>query len=501
MSRAFEVTACVVSLVTSAAAQGTTITGRVVDEAGLPIEGATILLHDEAATTADDGTFTITAAPGSLTVIASGFVARTLPAKGNVVVRLVRVSGEVIEISGRAPEESKPLAYTMSAKDVASTPGAMNDALRAITILPAAARIPFSFGGVVLRGMSPRDSSVFIDGVEIPLAFHFGGITAVFPTQMLEDMRVVPSGFDVSLGRTQGGVVELTTRAPRGDAYRVGGEVSLLHSQVSAEGPAPRDGAFLVSLRRSYFDLFLRPFVSRNDPHAELHGRSGARAVGEAGKRGQLAAYVIGSLDRIANSTDAAKPNDIDAQGHVAVNLGFLRAGTTYKRKIDQSLFTLAPMLGSNILTLFTKEYDENARAKVLDISRRWYLFGGRGEWLRDDPHGFLHAGVDVSGGYIGRISQPKTADTDNDVPLPRNTVLWTDAAVFVEARRHWYGDRISIRPGLRLDRFGLGERWALDPRINAHVTPLADGHAARVTRALPPTSVAGALPTSSPTT
>lgn len=460
-----------VSLVTSAAAQGTTITGRVVDQDGLPIEGATILLHDEAATTADDGTFTITAAPGSLTVIASGFVARTLPAKGNVVVRLVRASGEVIEISGRAPEESKPLAYTMSAKDVASTPGAMNDALRAITILPAAARIPFSFGGVVLRGMSPRDSSVFIDGVEIPLAFHFGGITGVFPTQMLEDMRVVPSGFDVSLGRTQGGVVELTTRAPRGDAYRVGGEVSLLHSQVSAEGPAPRDGAFLVSLRRSYFDLFLRPFVSRNDPLPSYTDGQVRAQWGEAGKRGQLAAYVIGSLDRIANSTDAARPNDIDAQGHVAVNLGFLRAGTTYKRKIDQSLFTLAPMLGSNILTLFTKEYDENARAKVLDISRRWYLFGGRGEWLRDDPHGFLHAGVDVSGGYLGRISQPKTADTDNDVPLPRNTVLWTDAAVFVEARRHWYGDRISIRPGLRLDRFGLGEQWALDPRINAHVT------------------------------
>lgn len=466
----FVVPGCVIALVSSAAAQGT-FTGTVVDEDGLPIAGATILLRDRDATTADDGTFTITSAPGTMTVIAAGFVTRTIAAKAGVTVRLVRATGEVIEVTGKAPEESQPLAYTMSAKDIASTPGAMNDALRAITILPAAARIPFSFGGVVLRGMSPRDSSVFIDGVEIPLAFHFGGITGVFPTQMLENMRVVPSGFDVSLGRTQGGVVELTTRAPRGDAYRIGGEVSLLHSQVSAEGPLPKDGAFLVSLRRSYFDVLLRPFISVNDPLPSYTDGQIRTQWGDPRKKGQLAAYLIGSLDRIANSEDAANPNDEGADGHTAANLGFLRAGTSYKRKIGPSLYTIAPMLGWNILTLYTKDYNEpNMPPEILDISRRWYMFGGRAEWLRDDPGGFLHAGLDVSGGYLGRIEQPADS-TDDDLPFPRNTVLWTDAALFVEARRHWYGDKVSIRPGLRLDRFGLGEQWALDPRINAHVT------------------------------
>ncbi len=468
MRRWVYISGCVVALVSRVHADAA-FRGTVLDEDGLPIAGATILLRDQDATTADDGTFSITAAAGTMTVIAPGFVTQTVRAKADVVVRLVRSTGEVIEVTGKAPEESKPLAYTMSAKDIASTPGAMNDALRAITILPAAARIPFSFGGVVLRGMSPRDSSVFIDGVEIPLAFHFGGITGVFPTQMLQDMRVVPSGFDVSLGRTQGGVVELTTRAPRGDAYRVGGEVSLLHSQVSAEGPLPKDGAFLMSLRRSYFDLLLRPFISVNDPLPSYTDGQIRTQWGDPRKRGQLSAYVLGSLDRIANSEDAADPNDELSDGHVAANLGFVRAGVSYKRKIGPSLYTIAPMLGSNILTLYTKDYPERDQPpEIVDISRRWYLFGGRAEWLRDDPGGFLHAGLDVSGGYLGRIEQPKDS-TDGDLPFPRNTVLWGDAAVFVEARRQWYGDKISVRPGLRLDRFGLGEQWALDPRVNAH--------------------------------
>jgi hypothetical protein len=446
------------------------VQGTVVDEAGAAIAGATILLGNETAVTDEQGSFVIVGS-GTMTVIADGYVSRTVRVRARVVVRLAAASGEVIEIQGRAPEEAKPLEYAMSAKDVATTPGAMNDALRAITILPAAARIPFSFGGIVLRGMSPRDSSVFIDGVEIPIAFHFGGLTGVFPTQVLDDMRVIPSGFDVSMGRTQGGVVDLKTRTPRGDAYRVGGEVSLLHSQVYGEGPLPGAGAFLVSLRRSYLDVLLRPLVTRNDPLPSYTDGQIRAVWGEPQKRGQVAAYVLGSIDRVANSEDAAAPHDIAADGHIAANVGFVRAGGSYKRKVGRSLFTVAPSLGTNVLTLYTKDYDENDRAQILDISRRWYLFGARGEWLRDDPGGFVRAGIDVSGGYLGRVEQAQEADVSDDLPLPRNTVLWSDAALFVEARRHWYGDRVSVRPGLRLDRFGLGEQWAVDPRVNAHVT------------------------------
>ncbi|HTL39003.1 MAG TPA: TonB-dependent receptor [Kofleriaceae bacterium] len=467
--------ACVVAVCRVASADSE-IHGHVVDdETGLPIAGASILVGDQAAVTDDAGDFTVTG-EGTLTITAAGYASVTVGAKPGVTVRLAKKTGEVIEISGKAPEESKPIAYTMTAQDIASTPGAMNDALRAITILPAAARIPFSFGGVVLRGMSPRDSSIFVDGVEIPLAFHFGGITGVFPTQALQDMRVVPSGFDVSMGRTQGGIVELTTRRPRADAYRVGGEVSLLHSLVSAEGPIFKHGAMLLTLRRSYLDVLIRPLLSVNDP-TPSYSDGVLRAVwGEPAKKGELAAYVIGSLDRIANSEDAADPYNEDADGHIAVNLGFVRAGATYKRKIDKSLYTLAPYIGTNILTLYSKDYthEEPPTPPMLeetDISRRWYLFGSRGEWLRDDPHGFIRAGVDLEGGYLGRIEQPKEMRGDGDLALPRNTVLWANAAIFAETRRQWYGDKLSVRPGLRLDRFGLGEQWAIDPRINAHAT------------------------------
>ena len=102
--------------------------------------------------------------------------------------------------------------------------------------------------------------------------------------------------------------------------------------------------------------------------------------------------------------------------GEIAANLGFIRTGASYKRKLGKSLYTLAPSLGTNILTLYTKDYDyDSTIPKILDISRRWYLFGTRGEWLRDDAHGFLHAGLDIDGGYLGRVSQYDRDDVGDD--------------------------------------------------------------------------------------
>jgi hypothetical protein len=359
----------------------------------------------------------------------------------------------------------------MSADEVRTTPGAMNDALRAVTILPAAARIPYSFGGLVLRGMSPRDTSVLVDGVEIPMAFHFGGISAVFPTGLLEDLRVVPSGFDVSIGRTQGGAIELVTRTPRRDRLRAAGEVSLLHASASAEGPIWGGGGFLVGVRRSYIDAFLRPFLDRNVPTPSYLDAQ-ARVVWGTPAGGETTAYVLGSFDRIANSEDAAAPGDPEAEGHLSTSLGFVRLGGQHRRRWGKTSVTVAPFVGTNLLAAESRDYGGTMELDETRIRRRWYQFGGRGEWLRDDPGGFLRAGVDVAGGYLGRVSGDAVVDDVDveDVGLPRNTVLWTDVALWAETRRQWWNNRVSVRPGVRLDWFGLGEETTIDPRLNAHL-------------------------------
>ena len=96
-----------------------------------------------------------------------------------------------------------------------------------------------------------------LDGIEVPILFHFGGLASFYPSGLLSSLELSPSGFSTRYGRAQGGLVELTSRPARIDQWRVAGEVSLIDAQARAEGPGPLGGGWTMGVRRSYVDAVL----------------------------------------------------------------------------------------------------------------------------------------------------------------------------------------------------------------------------------------------------
>jgi outer membrane receptor protein involved in Fe transport len=236
-----------------------TVAGSIVDDAtGKPVPGALVAVGAAEAPTDDVGKFAIRDAPFGrldLIVIADGY--RTYfgsaRAGGELAIRLVPEAGggEVIRVSGRQPS-GPPLHLDTEA--IRNQPGAGNDALRALQSLPGVARTPFGLGGLALRGTAPRDTKVYLDGIEVPLLYHFGGLASFLPTAAVDELTLEPGGASVRYGRGLGGVAVVTSRTGRGDGWRVGGELSLIHAAAIAEGPGPLKGSWLVGVRRSYFD-------------------------------------------------------------------------------------------------------------------------------------------------------------------------------------------------------------------------------------------------------
>ncbi len=65
-------------------------------------------------------------------------------------------------------------------------PGTQGDTLKVVQNLPGVARPAFNGGQLVIRGTSPNDSGVFLDGQRIPLLYHFGGLTSVYNSELLD---------------------------------------------------------------------------------------------------------------------------------------------------------------------------------------------------------------------------------------------------------------------------------------------------------------------------
>ncbi len=366
--------------------------------------------------------------------------------------------GEVIMVTGRAPEETRPLSYELTVEDIRAIPGAGNDVLRAAQVLPGVARIPFSFGGLVLRGTSPRDTVVYLDGIEVPIAFHFGGVTSFYPSGMLAELELTSGGHDASYGRAQGGVVTLATREPRTDRFRMGGSIGLFDSSVQAEGPV-LGGGFLVGLRRSYFDAIADPFVEEDIPLPSYWDFQLRTGWGDPRRRGgRIAPMIFGAIDRVASD-------------EVSLTSMFVRAAVSYLRQWGPLSLRVVPWIGTNRLTLVEYADPEDPGSRETSFTRPIYPGGVRAELLRDTAWGHVRLGAELESGYPSR-AQVGIEDISDDEPslgAGSSELGWSDLALWTELRWKLDGERFAVKPGLRVEAYGLSREVVVDPRLNVH--------------------------------
>jgi hypothetical protein len=368
-------------------------------------------------------------------------------------------SGEVIEVSGKAPAE--PAHTQVEPEELHDLPGGGNDALRGLSSLPGVARIPFGLGGLALRGAAPHDTRVFLDGIEVPELYHFGGLASFLPIEALEHIELTPSGFDARWGRGIGGVVLLDSRSPRPTRWTMQGEVSLLHAGVLAIGPSGDGGSWMLGLRRSYIDVVLAAaqvdFLAPSYTDAQVRWESPDH---------HWFALAFASDDDLSlqnNGVDGAGGLNTSNVKSFDYNQRFLRLGLGYR----EDGFSLTPWLG-------IEDYRAGADYKDSDkgYDRTDEVAGLRGEVFGPSLGGILRAGIDV------RATHYDYTIKDTPPPYPGNpnpqglltregTQDALDAGMFVQQDWLFAGGRVSVRPGVRFDYFGLARQGTADPRLS----------------------------------
>lgn len=253
---------------TAPAAPAIPVTGRVIDAQGKPIAGAKVGIEGTAdRVLADkDGRFVISAPVGATLVVESprfevGLATVTGAKLDDVVLLTESQVSETIEVSGEAPPAA-PGAAAIDRKELQRIPGTGGDLVKALTIMPGVVnlQIPLGYSGVVIRGSSPQDSKVFVDGFEIPVLFHNIGFRAVLPAESIASLDYIPGGFDVAYGRASSGIVALETRNGA-DKRTAQAEVSFIDGGLIAQGPAGPDTRYMLALRRSTIDFVLPSLI------------------------------------------------------------------------------------------------------------------------------------------------------------------------------------------------------------------------------------------------
>ena len=230
--------------------------------------------------TDDDGQFRIAGlspGPWTASVSAAGHVTDTFEFRvedGKVAtvsaylirdeVRTGQVANQEMVVIAAAPE-TEVTERTLTAEDVRYLPGSGGDVVKVIQNLPGIARAPLGTGNLRIRGTAPEDSLYFLDGGQIPIVFHFAGLTTVLASDLLEEVAYLPGSYTVRYGRALGGLVDLRTE--RGLPERSNGYTSIdvFQAALYVQQRVGKRDAVTASARRSYADAVLNPILNKGD--------------------------------------------------------------------------------------------------------------------------------------------------------------------------------------------------------------------------------------------
>lgn len=150
--------------------------------------------------------------------------------------------------------------------------GSLPDIAQHLQSLPGVVSSGDAGGQIYIRGGSPVQNKVLMDGAIIYNPFHTSGLYSVFDLDAVRKTEVYTGGFGAEYGGSLSSVIDVTTRYGNINKYAGKVDVSTIGSKLLLEGPVFRpkpDGksnaSFLAYYKTSYFDEAAKSYYSYID--------------------------------------------------------------------------------------------------------------------------------------------------------------------------------------------------------------------------------------------
>ena len=264
-----------------------------------PIADVRVTSGQRAVTTGLAGRFAIAVAARvyELRFEAEGYLETVAPLTGtDVEVRLFpRAFAETVEVISKAIESAGPSSTPVTPEQVFRAPGSIDNVFRTLDTLPGVASTDDFGSRLAVRGGTPDQNLTIMDGVEVHNPYRLFGIASAFNPDTVENFQLTAGGFGAAYGDRLSSLLVVDNRPGRSE-FQGSTAASVTDANVVVEGRTPLgpEGTWLVSARRTYYDLVAGPLIDQDFPaFADVQIRAGWES--EAGY--QLTLTGLGSTE------------------------------------------------------------------------------------------------------------------------------------------------------------------------------------------------------------
>lgn len=267
---------CVFSF-TGAFAQKYTISGYVTDaETGDAIIGAVVYLNEgkKGSTTNSSGYYSIASDKDTITFTVShiGYqskdvilIAKSLQTHYDV--RLKKVAAELPEVKVSAAKNidiKKDLVVPVEVLENIPLIGGESDVLKSLSLFPGISTGREGSSDLYVRGGTPDQNLILLDGIPVYNATHLGGFFGVFNPKAIRDIEFYKGKFPARYGGRVSSVVDVSIKDGNKEKLKGSAGVGLLTSNLALEGPIKKnESSYLFTARSSYLGL-INLFVDKS---------------------------------------------------------------------------------------------------------------------------------------------------------------------------------------------------------------------------------------------
>jgi len=375
-------------------------------------------------------------------------------------------------------ETAQMSSHTISALEVKSVPMLFGekDLFKTLVLLPGVSSGTEGSSGIFVRGGSPDQNLIILDEAIIYNPSHLLGFFSTFNGNAVKSAELIKGGFPARYGGRLSSVIDVKMKEGNKQNYHGEGGVGLLSGNIMVEGPILKNkSSFMVSGRRTWFDLLLRPIMAATQDGFSMgyyFYDLNAKLNYDFGDKDKL--YVSAYFGRDKFSTNF---RDKDSESITKYNMGlFWQNGLTtirWNHKFSNKLFAnLSFIFTDYTMTTFQNFSYEEKTEKKKEYYEMAFNSGIRDYSLKYDltyipnPTNTILFGAMVT--Y--HEARPNTVQIKSTTSFKRGNslaqgleyVLYAEDEINIK-------NRFRINPGIRLNFFSVPQKTYVlpEPRLS----------------------------------
>jgi hypothetical protein len=355
-----------------------------------------------------------------------------------------------------------------------TVPGANGDPVKAVQNLPGVNRANAFSSQVIIEGSSPNDTRYDIDNQNVPLIFHFGGLSSVVIPEAIDHVDYLSAGFGPEFGQSTAGLVNLTVKDPETDRLHSFVYADLFNAGGLIQGAINDHSSYLFGARQSYIGFVLGAVLKNNKDLSLTVVPDFRDTVLEY--RNQLNAQdtfkvvAVGSMDSLGFAIKQPPEQDPTIRGNLSNETDFYRIIPEWTHKFDATkIARLSFGVGQDSTEFSIGDYYNKASGKVLttraeleqQINSYWKSYVGLDSILDWQTVDFQLPASTTPGGGGGGGAAGSLKTVSNTYATDATSLYWRNSLHDESSKWTWL-------PGLRLSYFNLTNEIMPEPRLGA---------------------------------